>query len=119
MRPASVYLGGGVVVFSVESMDCNTNLSPFSHLGSLVSSPVDSGSAFSHPSNMTFDPVASKSGTEFSSVLAMILVLAIRASDICELIVLCHMSLYRRFCSSFAPADSLLELVGLMASCAS
>src|SRR3989344_759844 len=52
-------------------------------------------------------------------IFAVIFVRNISASLICDATVLCHISLYRRFCSSFIPAFSTSICDGRMASWAS
>ena len=46
-------------------METRVRGSSFLHGGRVTSSPTDSGSAFSQPSNMTREPVAVKSGIGF------------------------------------------------------
>src|SRR3989344_3504125 len=110
-------------------MDTRSSASFLEHFGRVVSSPTDSGSALSQPSKSTLEPVASKSGImeeetgsrEESlpvfcvlspSIFAIILVLAIVASLICEATVLCQIRRYRRFCSSLWPQFSEENFVG-------
>ncbi len=70
MRPASVQREGGCVSLPSASRSISVSGSPVCSFGTSTSSPRARTSTVSHPSNMTREPVAAKSGiVSFESVM--------------------------------------------------
>ncbi len=80
--PASVYLFGGRVSFSITNISSSFNPVSIDSFGSNTSSPRPSGSAASQPSNFNIDPLTANVGTRSSLDLAIILVRSIVADII-------------------------------------